>query len=131
MVINTYPVTLRPVQPRPIPIPSLTIKQLTLVHWLASQEGQSLLSKLPPKAGLLSMATLAARGILRVHISFTPYGRSIFHAIDAAEIQADKRAGIVRRRKKYKLNQPTSLAAGALGGGTARPPSPPVAGGAI
>lgn len=131
MVINTYPVTLRPVQPRPTRIPSLTIKQLTLMHWLASQEGRSVLSRLPIKAGLLALQTLSARGIIGVQISFTPYGDAIFHAIAAAEIQADKRAGIVRRRKKYKLNQPTSPAADALGGGTACPPSPPVVGGAI
>jgi hypothetical protein len=112
-VINTYPVTLergsppgvKSLQPRvpAMEIPRLNPKQHYVLEWLAAQscDGSAVtLAQLPPKAGLLSVAALSERGLVKVTLKFTPRGKAVFEALAEKELIADKRAAVKMRQAK-------------------------------
>ncbi len=118
-VINSFPVTLRAIDRRPVAPAiraakaaepqrkltaaeiSLTPKQRAALEWLQSNEGRALLSQMPMrKIGILSLVSLMTRGMLRISVDFTPYGRSVMTRLSEQEQRLEKRA-LMELRRKY------------------------------
>lgn len=91
-------------------LPQLTAKQRYLLEWLFVQRMQGLpttLSKLPYKAGLISVAGLSARGLVKVTIEFTEHGAGVYELLSELEKRADKRVEIENRKRR--LNKQKAL----------------------